>query len=155
MERLYHRDQAERRHRIGARRGLVTPGRHHPGTAGEADPDPTRAMCRDRPPGRNEFDRRRSCRLRKRFSPQNDLHQKTNFCCAINSILPVQMSAEKYSALAFPQISRIFLASRLVQRGVSRSSRTWRRGAVAARGRSILLRVPTNDRFADGQAVWS
>jgi hypothetical protein len=68
---------------------------------------------------------------------------------------PVQFLREKYSALRSAKINRILLASRLVQRGVSRSSRTWRRGAVAARDRSILSRMWTNDRFADGQAVWS
>jgi hypothetical protein len=101
-------------------------------------------MCRDlqflpSPVEHNEFNRRRSCRLRKRFPPPNDLHQKTNFGCAFKPIPPVQISREKYSARRYPQISRILLASRLVQRGVSRSSRTWRRGAVAASDRSIVL----------------
>jgi hypothetical protein len=66
-------------------------------------------------------------------------------------------------------------ASRLMKRGVSRSSRTWRRGAVAATARRRF--TPTNElirlrgdcggtgtrpvalfsrkAFADGQAVWS
>ncbi len=48
-----------------------------------------------------------------------------------------------------------FRVSRLVKRGVSRSSRTWRRGAVAARHRSILFQSADERCFADGQAVWS
>jgi ferredoxin len=91
------------------------------------------------PSGANAFDRRPSGRIRKRFQPQNRLRLKTNFNRAFKSMTPVQICCEKYSALRSAKVSRIFLASRLVQRGVSRSSRTWRRAAVDARDRSILL----------------
>jgi hypothetical protein len=47
-----------------------------------------------------------------------------------------------------------------MKRGVSRSSRTWRRGAVAARHRSMRASCSVEQHadercFADGQAVWS
>src|SRR5882757_10031164 len=73
------------------------------------------------------------------LSGADRLRLKTNFSRAFNPMTPVQISREKYSALRSAKISRILLASRLVQRGVSRSSRTWRREAVDARDRSILL----------------
>jgi hypothetical protein len=84
------------------------------------------------------FNRRLSCRLHHCFQPQNRLRQKANFSPSFNPMTPVQISREKYSALDSPQISGFISLSRLVQRGVSRSSRTWRRGAVAASDRSIL-----------------
>jgi hypothetical protein len=116
---------------------------------------PTLAMCRDLPVGR-ECVRSPSLLLsRKPFRPQNRLRLKTNFSRAFKSMTPVQISRKKYSVLCSPQISGFISLSRLVQRGVSRSSRTWRRAAVAAKDRSILFGMRTNDRFADGQAVWS
>ena len=57
----------------------------------------------------------------------------------------VQPPCEKYRALSSPQISSLLRASRLMKRGVSRSSRTWRWEAMAARYRSILFRMRTNE----------
>jgi hypothetical protein len=76
---------------------------------------------------------------------QIPLLTKTDFSSRINSIHPVQPSRKKYRASTSAQISFICRASRLMKRGVSRSSRTWRREAVAARHRSIRFRMRTNE----------
>jgi hypothetical protein len=79
------------------------------------------------------------------FGGQNPLRQKPNFTSAFNAIPPVQSACEKYSAWRVGQISRIVpLIPPRSKRGVSRSSRTLRRGAVAARHRE-RIRASTSD----------
>jgi hypothetical protein len=119
------------------------------------DPPQRRRCVMICPSGANALDRRRSRRLRKRFQPQNHLRLKTNFSRAFKSMTPVQICCEKYSAWRSAKINRILLASRLVQRGVSRSSRTWRRAAVDARDRSILLNADERSPRGRPSPVWS
>ncbi len=79
------------------------------------------------------------------FGRQNPLRQKSNFASAFNAIPLVQISRQKYSAWRVGQISRIVpLIPPRSKRGVSRSSRTWRRGAVAAWHRE-RIRASTSD----------
>jgi hypothetical protein len=91
----------------------------------------------------------------KRFRWRNHLRQKTNFSRAFNSMTPVQISRKKYSVLCSPQISGFISLSRLVQ-GAFRDrhgrggGERWPREIAA-----FFSRMRTNDRFADGQAVWS
>jgi hypothetical protein len=70
---------------------------------------------------------------------QNRMLAKSNFLKLLKLIWVIQSVLEKYSAFHFSQISGFFAPSRLDTRGVSRSSRTWRRGAVDA------TRHETND----------
>jgi hypothetical protein len=79
------------------------------------------------------------------FGRQNPPRQKSNFASAFNAIPLVQISRQKYSAWRVGQISRIVpLIPPRSKRGVSRSSRTWRRGAVAAWHRE-RIRASTSD----------
>jgi hypothetical protein len=79
------------------------------------------------------------------FSRQNPLREKSNFTSAFKVIPLVQSSRQKYSAWRVGQISRIVLRiPPRLKRGVSRSSRTWRRGAVAVWHRE-RIRASTSD----------
>ncbi len=105
------------RRRIGARRNPPFAREPRAGYGFASNPPyaPMPAVCRDLPVGR-ECVRSPSLLLsRKRFRSRNRLRLKAKFRRAFNSMTPVQICSEKYSALRSAKISRIFLASRLVQ----------------------------------------
>ena len=86
--------------------------------------------------------------MRRPSKAENRLRLNTNFSRIFKLILPVQISLKKYFASSFPQIRCFICASRLDERGASRSSRYARRDAMDA------MRHETNDVIADGEIVW-
>jgi hypothetical protein len=85
----------------------------------------------------------------KRLRRRNQLRLKTKFRRAFNSMTPVQISAWRSA-----KINHILLASRLVQ-GAFRDRHGRGGGERWTRAIAALSGMRTNDRLADGQAVWS
>ena len=81
--------------------------------------------------------------------PLTDLRAKRKFLRRIKLIWPVQSHSQKYFPSRLTQITSISLAVPSHMRGVSRSSRTWKRDAVDAAARL------TKRADADGEVVWS
>jgi hypothetical protein len=94
----------------------------------------------------------RSLLVPLRLAPQGGkiaLREKSNLSNGFNLIWVVQSQGEKYFASVFPKSMFPSSYPASTKRGVSRSSRTWRRDAMDA------MSQQTNDDVADGEVVWS
>jgi hypothetical protein len=85
---------------------------------------------------------------------QGSLRQTVEFARAFSAMTHVKALRKKYSTFFFSEIMVVSAHPASPKRGVSRSSRAWRRDAVGASGCGVIYHADERS-GAHGEIVWS